>query len=248
MNETNEGAVPSKGGSNNEGINAFLMPGSVLLAGVFIAGAMVWNNQYPAPLGAVRPQTAGVQGGVVDVKDVVVTDSPFIGNPNAKITIAYWSDYQCPFCKKFDQESLTQIEREYVATGKVKVVFKDFQFLGPDSQTAALYGRAVWDLYPSQYRDWHEAMFEAQDEEHGGFGDEPTVQALTKTIAGIDVAKVIAATKTNKAAYEAAIAADRDEAQKFGISATPSLVIGTQMLAGAQPYASFKAAIEAALK
>ncbi|MDO8623835.1 MAG: thioredoxin domain-containing protein [bacterium] len=231
--------------NENTGINQYLVPASVVLAGLLIAGAVMWNNSRPA--GSAQPPQGGGQA-TVDIKDVKIEGAPFVGNASAPVVIAYWSDYQCPFCKKFDQEALPQIMEKYVKTGKAKIVFKDFQFLGPDSDTAALYSRAVWELYPTQYAAWHEAMFVAQDAENGGFGDEASVQKLTKTVAGIDGAKVIAAVTANKSAYQAVIAADRSEAQAFGISATPSLVIGKQMIAGAQPYANFEAAIEAALK
>ena len=230
--------------NENTGANQYLVPVSVVLAGLLIAGAVLWNNANPRAAGQL-PQGGGQ---AADIKDVKIEGAPFVGSANAPVVIAYWSDYQCPFCKKFDQEALPQIMEKYVKTGKAKIVFKDFQFLGPDSDTGALYSRAVWELYPEKYGEWHEAMFVAQDEEHGGFGDEKSVQDLTKTIPGIDGAKVIAAVQANKSAYQALIAADRSEAQTLGISATPSFIIGKQLIAGAQPYSNFESAIEAALK
>ena len=228
--------------NENTGANQYLVPVSVVLAGLLIAGAVLWNNANPRAAGQL-PQGGGQ---AADIKDVKIEGAPFVGSANAPVVIAYWSDYQCPFCKKFDQEALPQIMEKYVKTGKAKIVFKDFQFLGPDSDTGALYSRAVWELYPEKYGEWHEAMFVAQDEEHGGFGDEKSVQDLTKTIPGIDGAKVIAAVQANKSAYQALIAADRSEAQTLGISATPSFIIGKQLIAGAQPHANLQSAIQAA--
>jgi len=221
--------------------SALLVPGAIIVAGVLIAGAVLWDGPTPS---------ANPQGGdqlTVDIADVAVEGLPFVGNASAPVVIAYWSDYQCPFCKKFDQESLPQIMAKYVDTGKAKIVFKDFAFLGPDSLTAALYSRAVWEFYPEKYGQWHEAMFVAQDEEHAGFGDEASVKKLTGTISGIDANKVAQAVEANKAKYQTAIDADRTEAQKFGISATPSFIIGKQGIAGAYPYPTFEAAIEEVL-
>ncbi|MBI2023890.1 thioredoxin domain-containing protein [Candidatus Giovannonibacteria bacterium] len=70
------------------------------------------------------------------IVDVDIKNEPFIGDPNAPVTIAYWSDFQCPFCQRFEQNTLPTLVDQYVKTGKVKIVFKDFQFLGPDSQDA----------------------------------------------------------------------------------------------------------------
>ncbi|MBU6388865.1 thioredoxin domain-containing protein, partial [Patescibacteria group bacterium] len=100
-----------------------------------------------------------------------------------------------------------------------------------------------------KYFAWRTAMYNAQDQEGDqGFGNAASIDKLDATIAGIDAAKVAADVKANKAAYDAAMEADKAEAGKVGVNATPSFVIGTQMIAGAYPYPTFKAAIDAALK
>lgn len=225
-------------------INSKFLPIAVIAAGLLIAGAVLWNGSRPAagPAGTAAAPSA-------DIKNIKTDNAPFIGVMNAPLTIAFWSDFQCPFCKRFEQETLPQIIKEYVDTGKVKLVFMDFAFLGGDSITAGEYSRAVWKLYPDKYLAWHEAMFNAQDEEGDqGFGDAASIDTLNATIAGIDAAKVAADVKANASAYRAALDADKAEAQKVGVNATPSFVIGTQVIQGAYPYATFQAAIDAALK
>src|SRR6185295_7298977 len=97
----------------------------------------------------------------------------YIGSENAKVVLAYWSDYQCPFCKAVEvggipqipiEPALPEIIKQYVDAGTVRIVFKDYAFLGPDSATAALYEAAVWEAYPTRFYAWREAMFKAQDE------------------------------------------------------------------------------------
>ena len=68
---------------------------------------------------------------------LIENGSPFLGNPDAPITILEWGDYQCTFCYKFHQETLQIINEDFIKTGKVKVVFKDFPLNGPDSKLAA---------------------------------------------------------------------------------------------------------------
>jgi len=231
----------------NEQNNKFL-PVAVIVAGLFIAGAVYWNGSHPvvAPAGAV-PTPAGAVA--VDIKNVKTDGNPFIGQANAPVTMAFWTDFQCPFCKRFEVETLPQIIKDYVDAGKVKVVFMDFTFLGNDSVTAALYSHAVWKLYPSQYFAWRTAMYAAQDEEGDqGFGDAASIDKLIATIAGLDAAKIAADVKANTSAYQAIVDADRAEAGKVGVNATPSFVIGKQVIAGAYPYANFKVAIDAVLK
>ena len=137
-------------------------------------------------------------------------------------------------------------------TGKVKIVFKDFQFLGQDSIDAALFGRAVWEAYPDHYYEWSTAMYEAQDDEGDrGFGDLESIQKLTKTLSGIDADKVTKLMNDKKTQYQAAIEADRTEASSMGVNGTPSVIVGTKLFSALSPAAftsGISAEIDAELK
>ena len=226
----------------NETGNKYFLPIAVVVAGLLIAGAVVWN-------GSRSDESAGADTTpAADIKNVKMDGNPFIGEADAPVVIADWSDYQCPFCKNFETQTLPQIMKDYINTGKVKIVFMDFAFLGPDSTAAGEYNRAVWKLYPEKYGEWRTAMYNAQDAENGGFGDAESIDKLNATIAGIDVASVKDDIRANKDAYQAMMDADKTEAQKIGINATPSFVIGTEVIQGAYPYPTFQAAIDALLK
>jgi protein-disulfide isomerase len=243
----------------NEMTNKYFLPAAVVVAGLFIAGAVLWSGAHPvqAPTDGVGAAQKG-QALAVDIKNIKTDGNPFIGKADAPVTIAFWSDFQCPYCKAFEVGGIPQIPivpalpdvvKNYVDTGKVKIVFFDFTFLGNDSVTAALYNRSVWHLYPSQYFAWRTAMYTAQDEEGDkGFGNAATIDKLDATIAGLDAAKIAADVKANTAAYQALVDSDKAEAQKVGVNATPSFVIGTQMIPGAVSYDAIKSAIDAVLK
>lgn len=232
--------------------NKYFLPISVIAAGLLIAGAVMWNGSRP-------PAAPGGEQVAVDIAKINMQGNPFIGSSSAPVTIAVWSDFQCPFCKQFEVGGVAALEqrgtpsafpdivRDYVETGKVKVVFLDLAFLGNDSIDAARYNHAVWKLYPEKYFEWRETVFRAQDGEAGGFGNAASIDKLNATIAGIDAAKVKADVDANKAAYDALIARDKAEAAKIGVRSTPSTVIGTQVISGAYDYATFKAAIDAQL-
>ncbi|OGG39834.1 hypothetical protein A2118_00225 [Candidatus Kaiserbacteria bacterium GWA2_50_9] len=231
--------------------NSKFLPLAVIVAGVLIAGAVVWNGSRPptAPTGAAPAGNGAAPTIAVDIKNLKASNDPFIGNANAPVTIAFWSDFQCPFCKKFELETFPQIVKDYVDTGKIKVVFLDFTFLGQDSVAAAIYSHAIWKLYPAQYMDWRTAMYIAQDDEGDqGFGDAESIDKLNATIPGIDAVKVAADVKANTATYQAMIDADRAEAQKAGVNATPAVLVGKQVILGAYPFPTFKTAIDAVLK
>lgn len=232
----------------------FFLPAAVIVAGLFIAGAVMWNGARPA-------STPGGGAGAVDIKNVKTEGEPFIGNSDAPVMIAFWSDFQCPYCKAFEVGGVPQIPtppafpeivKNYVDTGKVKIVFKDVVFLSPrmgmDSLTAVLYGQSVWKLYPVQYLAWREAMLAAQDEEGGGFGNAASIDKLNAVIAGIDAARVAEDVKANTDAYTEKANATTAEAQKLGIQATPSFIINDKLIEGAYPFAQFQSVIDSLLK
>ncbi len=231
--------------------NNLSIPAAIVIAGALIAGAVFFSNKGSTNNVASTPQPQAVgqpSGQAVDIAKVKTAGQPFIGNPNAPITMAYWYDYQCPFCKRFETDVMPQLITDYVKTGKVKIVYKDFQFLGPDSQTAGIAGRALWEVAPDKFYEWHKAMYEKQDNENGGWGSKDDVLALTKTILGSDTDKVARLILSKQTEYQKAMDADKAEGSSFGVSGTPSSIIGKQMIVGAQPYSAVKQLIELALQ
>ncbi len=162
--------------------------------------------------------------------------------------MAYWFDFQCPFCKKFETETLPTLIEKYVNTGKLKIVFKDYQFLGEDSTTGGLAENAVWETAPESYLAWHKAMYEKQDNENAGWGNKDDIIALTRTIPGIDADQVSALMDQKKEAYQKELSDDNSEGTKFGVSGTPGFVIGDQSISGAEPLSTFTQIIDALLK
>lgn len=240
--------------------NPLLIPASILLGAVIIGLSLIIG--LAASRGGSVSETAAARAPsqAVDIKDVKTAGLPYIGKADAPVVLAYWSDYQCPFCKAFEVGGVPQINekipvampeiiKRYVDTGKVKVVFKEFAFLGDDSITAAEYAYAMWDLYPQQFYNWRVAMMKAQDEEHGGFGDAASIDALIKKqFPQLDLAKIKQRIESNKDAYAKAMNEDKAEGEEFGVSGTPGFITGTKLIGGDAPFETFKAAIDPQLK
>ncbi len=221
---------------------------SIIIAGIIIAGAVVFASKQPAaqPVAATPQQPAPI---AVDVSKVKIDGEAFIGKANAPATIAYWYDYQCPFCQRNEEETMPQIIKNYVDTGKVKIVFKDYQFLGSDSQTLGKYSRAVWEVAPTKFYQWHKAIFDNQGTENTGWATQSVITSLTTNVLGAsDTAKVSALVVSKGDVYQKEMDADKAEGTAMGINGTPGAIIGKQLVSGAQPYAAFQTAIEAALK
>ena len=235
-------------------VRDLLSPIAIIVAGLMISSSIVWSSRLPPQLpaqisNAAAPQIQPAQPPppTPDIAKVNLQGEPSIGNAAAPVVMAYWFDYQCPFCKQNEESAFPQLIKDYVDAGKLRIVFKDFEFLGPDSQTAGLAARAVWDVAPDKFRDWHKAMFDKQGEENSGWAKKDNVIALTKTIPGIDAAKVDELMISRAADYNKAMEADMAEGNTMGVNGTPAMLIGTHMISGAVPYAQLKAAVDGVL-
>lgn len=230
-------------------MDRYLTPLAVLLAAVIIALALIYGHGVSTGAAGNQPAQPAVS---VNIKDVKTDNDPFVGPANAPTTVALFYDYQCPFCKQFEQSVTPQLIQNYVDGGKTKIVFKDFQFLGDDSNTAALFGRAMWELYPDKFYPWFKAMFDSQDAEGDqGFGDLASIQKLTATIPGVDVQKVTDLMNQKKDAYTKLIEADRAEGAALGINGTPSIIVGTKLFTGlstAAYYSGISGVLDTELK
>lgn len=234
-------------------MSGFYTPLAIIVAGALIAGGL-----YLGLSNGGLTTGGGAQQITVDIKDVNIEGDPYIGSANAPVVMAFWADFQCPYCKAVEvghgqipiEPALPELVARYVDTGKLRIVFKDYAFLGEDSITAGEYGRAIWALYPDQYFAWRTAMYEAQDDEGDtGFGDAASIDELIKTkFTKIDLAKVKADIEVNKDKYDAAMSADQQEGASFGIQGTPAFIVGKTLIPGASPLSTFTDAIEPLLK
>lgn len=231
----------------------WMLPASILVAGVLIAGSVIYSvgrsnlatKNTGGNLGAQVGQAQQPTAQTADISKVKIDGNPFVGNPNAPIIVAYWFDHQCPFCKRFETQSMPQLYDEYVKTGKVKLVYKDFQFLGPDSQTLGKFGRAVWEVTPDKFYAWHKTMYDNQGTENTGWATQDVIMRLTtQAIGASDAAKALALVQSKGDQYQKLMDTDKAEGSSFGVSGTPSFVIGKQLLVGAQPYAAIKQLID----
>jgi protein-disulfide isomerase len=226
------------------------IPTAIIIAGILIAGAVfITRSPQSAPVGQQATPSAPQQPTTpADVSKVNITNEPFIGNPNAATTVAYWFDYQCPFCKQNEQTMMPQLIKDYVDTGKVKVIFKDYQFLSEDSQTLGKYGRAVWEVAPDKFYAWHKAIYDNQGKENTGWATQSVIVSLTTPILGTsNTAKVVQLVSTKGTLYQQEIDADKAEGSSFGINGTPGFIIGHKLIQGAVPYTQIKTAIDTAI-
>jgi protein-disulfide isomerase len=178
---------------------------------------------------------------------IPLEDSPAKGDAAAPVTVVEYSDYQCPFCWRHFQETMPQLQ-EYIDAGQVRYVFKDYPIrrIHPEAQKAHEAARCARELGGDEaYWAMHDLLFASQEEWAGS----PESVAVFKRLgaeAGHDSAAFDACLDEGR--YEAAVSADLAEGGELGITGTPTFFINGQRLVGAQPFAVFEQAINAALQ
>ncbi len=177
-------------------------------------------------------------------KEIIKNPTAVKGDNKAKVTLVEFTDFQCPFCKRYADETMGQIEKEYVATGKVKYIARTLplefhQFAQAAAEAAKCAG------VQGKYFEYSAQLFANQD----SWSKETDV---SKVFAGYAAALGLDGAKFSQCAangeQKAAVEADAALAKKGGLGGTPSFVINAKILVGAQPFVQFKAAIDEALK
>jgi len=146
--------------------------------------------------------------------------SPIFGVINAQISIVEFGDYQCTFCYKFHQNTFNNIQIEYIDTGKVNYVYRDFPLNGHDSVLAAEASYCAGDQ--GEYWNYHNLVFINWAGENTGWIN---INSLTKFAiqAGLDISEFNKCLNTNK--YYQKVMDNESYAKKIGINATPSFLI-----------------------
>ena len=151
---------------------------------------------------------------------LIQNGSPIIGNPSATITIVEWGDYQCTFCYKFHQSTLNTIKQNFIETGKVKLVFKDFPLNGPDSVLAAEAAYCAQDQ--GKYWQYHDELYKNWGGERTGWITRDSLDKFATTV-NLDLEKFDKCLDDHK--YLERVNQMYEFGKEIGIDATPSFLV-----------------------
>jgi len=176
-------------------------------------------------------------------KNLIDNGSPIIGNPNAPITVLEWGDYQCTFCFRFHESSLNILLAEYIDTGKVKLVFKDFPLNGPDSILAAEASYCAEDQ--GRYWAYHDELYTNWAGERTGWINYASLNKFAKSI-DLEIEQFSSCLNDHK--YRQKVLELEKFGRAVGIDATPSFLIFNDekiiKIRGNQPIDAFRQAID----
>lgn len=259
--------------SKNMMLSISVLLSALILSGtIFIVGADIGNNisgltvagtlqktgtqantgsgaavaPTPAPSPSQQPS-----GGTVSLADTSKDFAGKLGSDEAPIVIVEYSDFQCPFCRSWFNDAKSQLDKEYIETGKVQLIYKDFPLsFHPMAQTYAEAARCAGDQ--GKFWEFHDKIFEEQSKFGQGTVSNITIDDVKQWALdfGLNTTEFNSCLDTGK--YSATVQSNFSDGSTAGVGGTPSFVIGKrggtgQLLVGAQPYANFKTAIDALL-
>ncbi len=180
---------------------------------------------------------------------VDIKDEPALGSKNAKVIMVEFIDFQCPFCKRFADQTLSSVKQEYIYTGKVLLVYRDFPL--PFHTEADEWAEGIncgFDVGGiDTYMTLHDKAFATQDQWSGSSDIRSYIKTALKDELGTSYSEWEQCFDSKK--YQSEISSDIQDGVKYGVGGTPTFYIGTPSkgyveVVGAQPYSVFKQVLD----
>ena len=164
-----------------------------------------------------------------------------LGKTDAPVVLIEWAEFQCPFCGRFARDTQPALIDKYVRSGTLRIEWRDFPYLGPESTTAALAARAA--AAQGKFWPYHDALFAHQFPPNSGHLTDAYLVGIAKTL-GLNIARF--QVDMNSPATKQAVEKDFLQGQNLGVTGTPSFLVNSTPIVGAQPLSVFENAIEQA--
>jgi len=216
--------------------------GAVIASVSIIISFLAFNAISDEPELIIKP-TPNVQESIapnVISSTFMANGSPILGDPNAPITLIEFGDYQCHFCNVHFHNTEHSLLENYIDTGKVKMIFKDFTIIGPDSVNAANGAHCADD----QGKSWqyHDILYNNWTGENNGWASSDNLLRFAQEIE-LDIEQW--STCISESRHSQIISDSTKDARDLGITGTPAFfVIGPDnkvtRINGAQPYEVFE--------
>jgi len=213
---------------------------AALLVALAACGRDESGQASGADLASTTPASAAQDA---DPRVARADSARIMGSPTAPVWVIEVSDFQCPYCRQFHEQTYPALVREYVETGKVRLAFLNFP-LGQHPHARPAAEAAMCAGAQGKFWQMHDAIFETQEEWSPLRSSDATFAALGERV-GLDMAE------QNRCLADDVmlpiIQADYERAGSGGARSTPTFLIGDRKVEGAAPMASFREAIDAAL-
>ena len=176
------------------------------------------------------------------VEPVETSQDKSMGNADAPVVVVEYGDYQCPACGRFATTEKPKIVEDFVNTGQVRFVFRNFQFIGEESQWAAEAAECANEQ--GKFWEFYDKLYSEQAGENAGAFQKENLEGFAAEL-GLQTEQFNQCLASGK--YTDKVKAETLEAQNLGLRSTPSLLVNGELLEGGGQYELLSAKILQAL-
>ena len=216
--------------------------GAVIASIAIVAVMFGLNGTFDESELAIKPtpEMNSIGPTEITMETFVENGSPVLGNPNASITLVEFGDYQCHYCHVFFESIEGKIMKKYIETGKVKMIFKDYNIIGKDSVKASQGAHCANDQ--GLFWEYHDILYSNWTGENNGWASGANLANYAQDI-GLEMNQWTDCMSQQK--HSKTILDSNEDAKKLQLTGTPAFFVissdgQVSKLFGAQPFEVFE--------
>ena len=216
--------------------------GAVIASIAIVAVVFGLNGTFDESELAIKPtpEMDSIGPTEITIETFVENGSPVLGNPNAPITLVEFGDYQCHYCHVFFESIEGKIMKKYIETGKVKMIFKDYNIIGKDSVKASQGAHCANDQ--GLFWEYHDILYSNWTGENNGWASGANLANYAQDI-GLEMNQWTDCMSQQK--HSKTILDSNEDAKKLQLTGTPAFFVinsdgQVSKLFGAQPFEVFE--------
>ena len=217
--------------------------GAVIAVGII--AFLVLGNGFERGESTTKDQSSEQKAALNLITD---NSSPILGSKDAPITMIEFGDYQCFYCNKFYHTTEPDIVKNYINTGKVRMIFKDYTIIGQDSVNAAHAAHCAQEQ--GKFWQYHDALYDNWSGENTGWASSNNLVGFAKQV-GLNVDQFNQCMTQSK--YISTVQGSVSNARDLGLTGTPDFFIiapdnSITKVVGAEPFETFDEIFKSKLK
>ena len=216
--------------------------GAVIASIAIVAVMFGLNGTFDESELAIKPtpEMDSIGPTEITMETFVENGSPVLGNPNASITLVEFGDYQCHYCHVFFESIEGKIMKNYIETGKVKMIFKDYNIIGKDSVKASQGAHCANDQ--GLFWEYHDILYSNWTGENNGWASGANLANYAQEIS-LEMNQWTDCMSQQK--HSKTILDSNEDAKKLQLTGTPAFFVinsdgQVSKLFGAQPFEVFE--------
>jgi len=216
----------------------------VIVAGIAAALVMLSGNAAPATDKSHDSQNDQI---LKQLKSPSIGNAPALGSDDAKVTIVEFGDYQCTWCHRWHEGTKGTLMADYVETGKVRFLFKDFPINDLSDRASSLAAEASYCAADQgKYWEYHDEVYSNWEGENTGWVTRASLEQFAENTGVQDMEKFSDCLDSGR--YAGLVGDNYKLARTVGLDATPSFIVlidgeDPQLMRGAHPYSTFERVI-----